>query len=447
MKKIMPVMYCFLSRFAGARFFLNKRRAQSSLSGTPLATRGPYLRATRVGGNTVSSGHSGLRSVFPANECGTRHKTIFTKSPVRQTITTARIIPQPPQMGLEAPRPLLEWTLALCILSRTAFGNWIDEPGDGTFLQIIPPATVIWQSALDPSGMPAWSMKVNVDIDLAAPSPAAHLVRTTWDPSRWHLCLRAAFGEVHGGLRANDTGFPSSCTPLSQHQQPKDPFIGLPPISSKYSGTVTVAAWLERPEEGSIQRVGVAPAAGDIVGFNAIILKGAPPAAPGNAIRATVTADMWGGLGNQLYIVFATIAYARRHGLGFSFQNNPMSIKSGEDRTRTTYWNTLLKELKPYLVTVPNHPNSLNLAADDWIGNYLPMPPPPVSVSSHMTLHWQIGSFDHFDKEALEVANLAGLLPQRDYACEYLRQHFLSPVRDSSTTTTDATVSVSLHFR
>jgi len=48
-KKIMPVMYCILSCFAGARFSLNKRCARSSLSGTPLATRGPYLRATRFG--------------------------------------------------------------------------------------------------------------------------------------------------------------------------------------------------------------------------------------------------------------------------------------------------------------------------------------------------------------------------------------------------------------
>ena len=40
----MPVMYSFLSRIAGARLSLNKRCARSFFSGTPLATRGPYLR-------------------------------------------------------------------------------------------------------------------------------------------------------------------------------------------------------------------------------------------------------------------------------------------------------------------------------------------------------------------------------------------------------------------
>ena len=39
----------FPSRFAGVRFSLNKRCARSPFQSTPLATRGLYLKTTRVG--------------------------------------------------------------------------------------------------------------------------------------------------------------------------------------------------------------------------------------------------------------------------------------------------------------------------------------------------------------------------------------------------------------
>jgi len=62
----MPVMHSFLTHFRSALLYEQTVCPVVSLSGTPLATRGPYvLEGTRVG---VISGHSGLSSVFIANK-------------------------------------------------------------------------------------------------------------------------------------------------------------------------------------------------------------------------------------------------------------------------------------------------------------------------------------------------------------------------------------------
>jgi hypothetical protein len=49
------------------------------------------------------------------------------------------------------------------------------------------------------------------------------------------------------------------------------------------------------------------------------------------------------GLGNQLFIIFTTMAYAFRQGKTPIFDN---TVRSG---TRPTYWNTLLSETQSYL--------------------------------------------------------------------------------------------------
>jgi len=81
--------------------------------------------------------------------------------------------------------------------------------------------------------------------------------------------------------------------------------------------------------------------------------------------RANVTAYMWGGLGNQLYIVFATIAYAVKHRdkgargvLDFHFEDSASAIGPAHHRTRLTYWHTLLSELRPHLL-VKAAPNAV----------------------------------------------------------------------------------------
>lgn len=54
-----------------------------------------------------------------------------------------------------------------------------------------------------------------------------------------------------------------------------------------------------------------------------------------------------GGLGNQLFQIFATIAYSLEYNNSFGFLNKKQTIGI---TYRCTYWNTLLKPLQPFLL-------------------------------------------------------------------------------------------------
>lgn len=61
-----------------------------------------------------------------------------------------------------------------------------------------------------------------------------------------------------------------------------------------------------------------------------------------------VTCKLYGGLGNQLFQIFATIAYSLQHNIDFLFEYNENLGK------RNTYWNTLLTSISDHvIITVP----------------------------------------------------------------------------------------------
>ena len=55
-----------------------------------------------------------------------------------------------------------------------------------------------------------------------------------------------------------------------------------------------------------------------------------------------ITCHLMGGLGNQLFQIFATISYATKHRERFNFLYSEMLVN------RVTYWNTFLVELKAF---------------------------------------------------------------------------------------------------
>ena len=63
-----------------------------------------------------------------------------------------------------------------------------------------------------------------------------------------------------------------------------------------------------------------------------------------------LTCFLQGGLGNQLFQIFATIAHAERCGTSFYFKNAIFSgdIENGST-IRHTYWNTFFASLHPFL--------------------------------------------------------------------------------------------------
>jgi hypothetical protein len=61
-----------------------------------------------------------------------------------------------------------------------------------------------------------------------------------------------------------------------------------------------------------------------------------------------ITCKLQGGLGNQLFQIFTTIAYALSNVTPFYFLNEHQ-LGQGSTTIRYTYWNTFLKTLQPFL--------------------------------------------------------------------------------------------------
>lgn len=64
-----------------------------------------------------------------------------------------------------------------------------------------------------------------------------------------------------------------------------------------------------------------------------------------------ITCKLQGGLGNQLFQIFTTIAYALNNSTPFFFLNEHQ-LGQGNSTIRYTYWHTFLSALKPFLKKV-----------------------------------------------------------------------------------------------
>ena len=68
-----------------------------------------------------------------------------------------------------------------------------------------------------------------------------------------------------------------------------------------------------------------------------------------------ITCNLMGGLGNQIFQIFATISYAIKSRNQFKFLNLHQ-LGSGSTTVRYTFWNTFFSNLKPFLVDVLPEP-------------------------------------------------------------------------------------------
>ena len=61
-----------------------------------------------------------------------------------------------------------------------------------------------------------------------------------------------------------------------------------------------------------------------------------------------ITCILYGGLGNQMFQIFATMSYAINSKNKFMF-NNIYILGQGTDTVRYTFWNSFFINLKPFL--------------------------------------------------------------------------------------------------
>ncbi len=116
----------------------------------------------------------------------------------------------------------------------------------------------------------------------------------------------------------------------------------------------------------------------------------------------TITIDLMGGLGNQLFQIFTTMAHAIRHGEQFVFQNCEL-LPIGT--TRPTYWNTLLRGLKPFLTEKSKlYPPTFDIYRENGF-KYKALP----AFTGNMKLHGYFQSIKYFQEEFDVIREICGI--------------------------------------
>jgi hypothetical protein len=114
-----------------------------------------------------------------------------------------------------------------------------------------------------------------------------------------------------------------------------------------------------------------------------------------------ITCNLHGGLGNQLFQIYTTIAYASQGNKKFSFIN-VYELKSCLT-DRYTYWDSFLKRMRPFLID-PKMINKDNLEIIIEKGFTYQALPLPISESKTKMLQGYFQSYKYFD-EYLQTIN------------------------------------------
>jgi hypothetical protein len=138
-----------------------------------------------------------------------------------------------------------------------------------------------------------------------------------------------------------------------------------------------------------------------------------------------MTTEIMGGLGNQLFQIFALLAYSLRHRTAFYFSNEP--IQNGP--RKKTYWQiSLLKALKPFVKPPPNQ-NPIVLHEREF--HYQPI---SFYEQDHMKLFGYYQSFKYFEDQQAAIYKL-------------LKLHETKAAIKDKTNYTDYERTVAVHFR
>jgi hypothetical protein len=149
-----------------------------------------------------------------------------------------------------------------------------------------------------------------------------------------------------------------------------------------------------------------------------------------------ITIHLMGGLGNQLFQIFAVLAYSLEHGHPFLF---PYSERLTSGVERPTYWDTLFQHIKTYTTITQTHgfTNQMLAALPQWREpgfNYTKIP--HILIQQNFSLYGYFQSPKYFETYKTPILQLLKF-PEIQ---QTIREQFAHDV-DPSTHT------ISMHFR
>ena len=138
-----------------------------------------------------------------------------------------------------------------------------------------------------------------------------------------------------------------------------------------------------------------------------------------------ITCNIMGGLGNQLFQIFATISYAMKCRQQFKFLNLTQ-LGGGATTVRYTFWNTFFANLKPFLIS--KLPDNIEIIRENgFTFNELPLSE-MMNKNKDFMIHGYFQSQQYFADNYGTICRLIGLgkmkdelLSRLEFSNEYLK--------------------------
>ena len=145
-----------------------------------------------------------------------------------------------------------------------------------------------------------------------------------------------------------------------------------------------------------------------------------------------ISCIIMGGLGNQLFQIYTTMALSIEMKTTFNFPNNKLE----SDKRSNTYWNSFLKELNKNTSRVDIKQLKCPLYKEkDFRYNKIQILPELIIKNSNIMLYGYFQSYKYFDKERENIARYIRLEESR----QYVRNLFYKKYENNNT--------ISVHFR
>jgi len=148
-----------------------------------------------------------------------------------------------------------------------------------------------------------------------------------------------------------------------------------------------------------------------------------------------ITCDLKGGLGNQLFQIFTTIAYSIKTKNCFKFPNVE-TLGEGDTTLRLTYWKSFLSSLKPFLISETSFILKIFLIEivkeRNFKYNEL-----TINETPNIMLSGYFQSYKYFEKNYYEICKLIGIEKMKKTLIQKLKKNTEYEFNDS----------ISLHFR
>jgi len=144
-----------------------------------------------------------------------------------------------------------------------------------------------------------------------------------------------------------------------------------------------------------------------------------------------ITCNLMGGLGNQIFQIFATISYAIKSRNQFKFINSE-TLGGGSTTIRYTFWNSFFHKLKPFLFETYPQPIHI-IRENDYHFRELPV---KEMIGNDVAISGYFQSYKYFKENYNIICKLIGL--------QTMKNNLLQKLEYNSNFSEN---SISLHFR